>query len=399
MTGPIRKNHPLISIANRALVDLPSPRNLSAWWNFGSLLGLCLITQILTGLFLAMHYTADISLAFSSVAHICRDVNYGWLLRNIHANGGSLFFICIYLHIGRGLYYGSYVNKETWNIGVMLLLATMATAFLGYVLPWGQMSFWGATVITNLFSAIPYIGPDLVQWLWGGFSVRNATLTRFFAFHFLLPFIIAALRILHLLFLHETGSNNPTGLNSDIDKVPFHAYFSYKDVFGFVLLLFALTTIALFFPTALGDPENFVPANPLVTPVHIQPEWYFLFAYAILRSIPNKLGGVIALFASILVLFAVPILHLARHQTIAFRPLAQIVFWTLIADTLLLTWIGGQPVEDPYILLGQVSSTIYFLCFLVFTPLAGILENRLILNPSCFYSWATTAAFQPASPG
>nr|NP_008404.1 cytochrome b [Balanoglossus carnosus]AAD11951.1 cytochrome b [Balanoglossus carnosus] len=381
MTGPIRKNHPLISIANGALVDLPSPSNLSAWWNFGSLLGLCLITQILTGLFLAMHYTADISLAFSSVAHICRDVNYGWLLRNIHANGASFFFICIYLHIGRGLYYGSYVNQETWNIGVLLLLATMATAFFGYVLPWGQMSFWGATVITNLFSAIPYVGPDIVQWLWGGFSVSNATLTRFFTFHFVLPFIIAALSMLHLLFLHQTGSNNPTGLNSNIDKVVFHTYFSYKDVFGFIALLFGLLFIALFLPTALGDPENFVPANPLVTPVHIQPEWYFLFAYAILRSIPNKLGGVIALFASIVILFAVPILHSAHHQTIAFRPLAQVVFWALIADTLLLTWIGGQPVEDPYIILGQLSSAIYFLCFLVLIPTAGILENRLNLNP------------------
>nr|YP_009543771.1 cytochrome b [Glossobalanus marginatus]AXZ97171.1 cytochrome b [Glossobalanus marginatus] len=377
MTGPIRKNHPLLSIANSALVDLPSPSNLSAWWNFGSLLGLCLIVQILTGLFLAMHYTADISLAFSSVAHICRDVNYGWLLRNVHANGGSLFFICIYLHIGRGLYYGSYANQETWNIGVLLLLATMATAFLGYVLPWGQMSFWGATVITNLLSAIPYVGPTLVQWLWGGFSISNATLTRFFAFHFLLPFIILALTIIHLLFLHETGSNNPTGLNSDIDKAPFHTYFSYKDVFGFFMLLSALIVIALFFPNTLGDSENFIPANPLVTPVHIQPEWYFLFAYAILRSIPNKLGGVIALLASILILFLVPILHIGNHQTIAFRPLTQAVFWILVANILLLTWLGGQPVEDPYILLGQISSAIYFLCFLALFPLASIIENRL----------------------
>nr|YP_009543757.1 cytochrome b [Schizocardium brasiliense]AXY64144.1 cytochrome b [Schizocardium brasiliense] len=393
MTGPIRKTHPLFSVANSALVDLPSPSNLSAWWNFGSLLGLCLIVQMLTGLFLAMHYTADISLAFSSVAHICRDVNYGWLLRNIHANGASMFFICIYLHIGRGLYYGSYVNQETWNMGVLLLLATMGTAFFGYVLPWGQMSFWGATVITNLASAIPYIGPDIVQWLWGGFSVSNATLTRFFAFHFILPFMIAALSMLHLLFLHETGSNNPTGLNSSVDKVPFHTYFSYKDVFGFLAIISLLTTLALFFPVALGDPENFTPANPLVTPVHIQPEWYFLFAYAILRSMPNKLGGVVALLASILVLFAVPILHVSKHQGSAFRPLTQFLIWTLIANTLLLTWMGGQPVEEPFIQVGQMGSVIYFALFLVLIPLAGALEDLIMFTPSTLPS----ANLQPST--
>nr|UWV31434.1 cytochrome b [Oreochromis niloticus] len=270
----LRKTHPLLKIANDALVDLPAPSNISVWWNFGSLLGLCLAAQILTGLFLAMHYTSDIATAFSSVAHICRDVNYGWLIRNMHANGASFFFICIYLHIGRGLYYGSYLYKETWNIGVILLLLTMMTAFVGYVLPWGQMSFWGATVITNLLSAVPYIGNSLVQWIWGGFSVDNATLTRFFAFHFLLPFIIAAATMVHLIFLHETGSNNPTGLNSDADKISFHAYFSYKDLLGFAILLIALISLALFSPNLLGDPDNFTPANPLVTPPHIKPEWY-----------------------------------------------------------------------------------------------------------------------------
>nr|UWV31432.1 cytochrome b [Oreochromis niloticus] len=270
----LRKTHPLLKIANDALVDLPAPSNISVWWNFGSLLGLCLAAQILTGLFLAMHYTSDIATAFSSVAHICRDVNYGWLIRNMHANGASFFFICIYLHIGRGLYYGSYLYKETWNIGVILLLLTMMTAFVGYVLPWGQMSFWGATVITNLLSAVPYIGNSLVQWIWGGFSVDNATLTRFFAFHFLLPFIIAAATMVHLIFLHETGSNNPTGLNSDADKISFHPHFSYKDLLGFAILLIALISLALFSPNLLGDPDNFTPANPLVTPPHIKPEWY-----------------------------------------------------------------------------------------------------------------------------
>nr|ALA09985.1 cytochrome b [Tanichthys albonubes] len=370
--------HPLMKIANDALVDLPTPSNISAWWNFGSLLGLCLITQILTGLFLAMHYTSDISTAFSSVAHICRDVNYGWLIRNLHANGASFFFICIYMHIARGLYYGSYLNKETWNIGVVLLLLVMMTAFVGYVLPWGQMSFWGATVITNLLSAVPYMGDMLVQWIWGGFSVDNATLTRFFAFHFLFPFVIAAATLLHLLFLHETGSNNPAGLNSDADKISFHPYFSYKDLLGFVMMLLALTSLALFSPNLLGDSENFIPANPLVTPPHIKPEWYFLFAYAILRSIPNKLGGVLALLFSILVLMVVPILHTSKQRGLTFRPITQFLFWTLVADMAILTWIGGMPVEHPYIIIGQIASVLYFALFLILTPMAGWLENKAL---------------------
>nr|ABB54791.1 cytochrome b [Cynoglossus senegalensis] len=374
----LRKSHPVLKIVNDALIDLPAPSNISTWWNFGSLLGLCLGAQILTGLFLAMHYTADISMAFSSVAHICRDVNYGWLIRNLHANGASFFFICIYLHIGRGLYYGSYLYKETWNTGVILLFLVMATAFVGYVLPWGQMSFWGATVITNLLSAIPYIGNTLVQWIWGGFSVDNATLSRFFAFHFLLPFIIAAVVVLHLLFLHETGSNNPIGLNSNVDKISFHPYFSYKDLLGFAILLVALASLALFSPNLLGDPDNFTPANPMVTPPHIKPEWYFLFAYAILRSIPNKLGGVLALLASILVLMVVPFLHTSKQRTLTFRPVSQFLFWTLIADVAILTWIGGMPAEQPFIIIGQVASVLYFSLFLTSIPIAGWAENKIL---------------------
>nr|AIZ98098.1 cytochrome b [Microtus majori] len=374
----IRKKHPLIKIINHSFIDLPSPSNISSWWNFGSLLGLCLIVQILTGLFLAMHYTSDTATAFSSVAHICRDVNYGWLIRYMHANGASMFFICLFLHVGRGVYYGSYNMIETWNMGIILLFAVMATAFMGYVLPWGQMSFWGATVITNLLSAIPYIGTTLVEWIWGGFSVDKATLTRFFAFHFILPFIITALVLVHLLFLHETGSNNPTGLNSDADKIPFHPYYTVKDFLGVLILLMAFMILTLFFPDILGDPDNYTPANPLNTPPHIKPEWYFLFAYAILRSIPNKLGGVLALILSILILSIMPLLHTSKQRALTFRPITQTMYWILVADLLILTWIGGQPVEYPFIIIGQTASIAYFAIMVIFMPIAGVIENYML---------------------
>nr|BCG06073.1 cytochrome b [Hylobates lar] len=375
---PLRKTNPLMKLINHSLIDLPAPSNISMWWNFGSLLGACLILQIITGLFLAMHYTPDTSTAFSSVAHITRDVNYGWIIRYLHANGASMFFICLFLHIGRGLYYGSFLYLETWNIGIILLLATMATAFMGYVLPWGQMSFWGATVITNLLSAVPYIGTDLVQWVWGGYSVDNATLTRFFTFHFILPFIITALAALHLLFLHETGSNNPLGISSQPDKIAFHPYYTIKDILGLFLLLLMLMSLVLFSPDLLGDPDNYTQANPLNTPPHIKPEWYFLFAYAILRSVPNKLGGVLALLLSILILAMIPALHTAKQQSMMFRPLSQLTYWLLVMNLLILTWIGGQPVSYPFITIGQVASALYFTTILVLMPAASLIENKML---------------------
>lgn len=373
MNKPIRTSHPLIKIINNSLIDLPTPSNISTWWNFGSLLGLCLIIQLFTGIFLAIHYTADISIAFNRVAHICRDVNFGWLLRTLHANGASFFFICLYAHVGRGIYYGSYNLIHTWIVGTLILFLVIATAFIGYVLPWGQISFWGATVITNLLSAIPYLGNELVQWIWGGFAVDNATLTRFFTFHFILPFIVSAFVIIHLLFLHQTGSNNPLGINRNLDKIPFHPYFSFKDITGFIIIIITLTILTLLNPYLLGDPDNFIPANPLVTPIHIQPEWYFLFAYAILRSIPNKLGGVLALVASIAILFTLPFTNNNKFRRLQFYPINQIIFWSYVTIVILLTWIGARPVEDPFITTGQLLTVIYFLYF--------------IINPIIFKAW------------
>lgn len=379
MKTPLRLKSPIIKIVNNALIDLPTPSNISTMWNFGSLLGLCLGIQIVTGIFLAIHYCPNVDIAFNRTTHICRDVNYGWLIRTLHANGASFFFICLYAHVGRGIYYGSYNFILTWTVGVIILFLTIATAFLGYVLPWGQISFWGATVITNLISAVPYVGSSIVQWVWGGFAVDNATLTRFFAFHFLFPFIVAAIVIIHLLFLHQTGSNNPLGINRNLDKIPFHPYFSFKDIVGFLIILFILTILVLTKPYLLGDPDNFIPANPLVTPVHIQPEWYFLFAYAILRSIPNKLGGVLALVISIAILLFLPFINRKKIQRTQFYPINKFIFWLFVVIVVLLTWIGARPVEDPYITIGQILTVLYFLYFLV-NPILHLLWDKLIFN-------------------
>lgn len=377
MFKPIRSSHPIIKHINNALIDLPAPNNISIIWNYGSLLGLCLVIQIITGLFLSIHYVSHIDLAFSSVTHISRDVNYGWIIRSIHANGASIFFLFLYIHTGRGIYYGSFKLIETWNIGVILFILTIATAFIGYVLPWGQISFWGATVITNLFSAIPYIGKTLVEWMWGGFAVDNATLNRFFAIHFFLPFIVAAVAFLHLVFLHQTGSNNPLGINCNRDRVPFHTYYSTKDALGFIIALTLFITVVLFTPNLLTDPENFLLANPLVTPIHIKPEWYFLWVYAILRSIPNKLGGVLALFTALLILFILPITSTNNKSGIIFYPLNQIIFWILVASWLILTWIGGRPVEDPFIIIGQSFTIIYFIFYIINPILSSSWDNLL----------------------
>nr|AML26783.1 cytochrome b [Scarabaeidae sp. BMNH 1274753] len=376
----MRKMSPLLKITNNSLIDLPSPSNISSLWNFGSLLGLCLMIQIITGIFLAMHYTPNVEMAFDSVIHICRDVNYGWLIRTTHANGASFFFICLYIHIGRGMYYSSYNLHLTWTMGILILFMTMATAFLGYVLPWGQMSFWGATVITNLLSAIPYMGNTIVLWLWGGFAVSNATLNRFFALHFVLPFVISAMVLIHLLFLHQTGSNNPLGTNSNIDKSPFHPYFIYKDMFGFIIMTMMLTMLVLMNPYLLSDPDNFMPANPLVTPIHIQPEWYFLFAYAILRSIPNKLGGVIALVMSIAILLIMPFINKKKMLSTQFYPMNKLLFWIFLNIIILLTWIGARPVEDPYIMIGQILTMIYFLYYFINPLIAKIWDYIMFKN-------------------
>ncbi len=358
------KQNSLVKIISGSLVELPTPRRIRTIWNFGSLLGLCLVIQIITGLFLAIHYSRELRRAFFSIRHIIRDVNYGWLIRIIHANGARIFFIIIYLHMARGIYYGSFKINHTWIIGVTILFVVIATAFLGYVLPWGQISFWGATVITNLFSAIPVLGENIVYWLWGGFAVRGPTLSRFFAIHFILPFILAGLVLIHLLFLHQTGSSNPLGLNRNLDKISFHPYFIYKDLIGFFLFFIFYINLNFLGPWVLGDTENFVIANPLVTPIHIQPEWYFLFAYAILRSIPNKLGGVIALVAAVAVFYLIP---LTKKSQIfgSFQPLHKILFWLLVRLIIILTWIGARSVEEPYVLIGQISTFFYFLIFLI----------------------------------
>nr|YP_007475118.1 cytochrome b [Phrynocephalus axillaris] len=369
---------PIMKTINNSLINLPTPSNISAYWNFGSLLGMTLIIQLVTGIFLAAHFTASTSMAFDSMIHTLRDVNFGWLMQNIHANGASMFFLCMYIHIGRGIYYGSYLYKKTWNIGIILLLLTMATAFMGYVLPWGQMSFWAATVITSMISTIPYLGDPIIQWIWGGFAVNEPTLTRFLTFHVITPFIISAFTAIHLMFLHDTGSNNPTGLSSTIDMIPFHPYFSFKDLLGMAMMLMLFTIVTLLMPNLLMESENFRQASPLTTPAHIKPEWYFLFAYTILRSIPNKLGGTLALIASITILAILPTTHLSKQRTMAFRPTSQIMFWIFISNIFILTWVGGQPVRYPTIELGQMTSIIYFSMLITIMPGISILENKIL---------------------
>jgi len=366
-----QKLDPVSSTIIESLVKHPVPSNINNWWNFGSLLGLCLTIQIVTGLLAAIHFTSDISTAFDRIEHIIRDVPNGWLIRISHANGASIFFICLYLHTFRGIYYSSFKLFHTWIIGVTIIFLVIATAFIGYVLPWGQISFWGALVITRLISAIPYIGTDLVTWIWGDSSVSGATLTRFFALHFLLPFIISAATIVHLIFLHQSGSSNPLGINSKSDNFFFHPFHSSKDAFIRLILIFILLVVSLEFPFVLGDTENFIPANPLITPIHIQPEWYFLFAYAILRSIPSKLGGVIALVASIAILYTLPFLITSKLNRNQFYPIAKFSLWTLLSITILLTWIGAQPVEPPFIIIGQILTISYFSLILSW-PLTNI---------------------------
>nr|YP_009502265.1 cytochrome b [Blastopsylla occidentalis]AWU48868.1 cytochrome b [Blastopsylla occidentalis] len=371
------KNNSLLNPIYNSLINLPSPSNINSMWNFGSLLGLMLVIQVLTGLFLAMHFSPSTILAFESVIHICRDVNNGWMLRVAHSNGASFFFIFIYIHIGRGIYFNSYELMSTWVSGIVILFLLMGTAFLGYVLPWGQMSFWGATVITNLLSAIPYIGEKMVLWLWGGFAVDNPTLNRFFTIHFLLPFILMALILFHLIFLHETGSSNPMGLPMNNDKIPFYPYFLIKDFMGYILFAMVFSIIIMILPYMLNDPDNFIPANPMNTPLHIQPEWYFLFAYSILRAIPNKLGGVIALVSSILILVILPMFPSTYIKGMQFYPITQHIFWMWLSTCVLLTWIGMKPVEDPYIGISQFLTIIYFLLFLSL-PLSQQMWDKMI---------------------
>ena len=355
-----RKNHPLVKIINGVLVDLPTPVNISSHWNYGSLLGLVLAVQILTGIVLATRFSALSEFSFERVVNIFQDSGYGWLIRLIHSTGASFFFLFLYMHIGRGLYYGSYSKAEVWNIGVIIFFVLIGTAFLGYVLPWGQMSYWAATVITNLVSAIPYIGTIVVQWLWGGFAVGNYTLVRFFALHYLLPFVVLFFVVLHVFFLHAEGRRNPLGVSSSSYKVSFHYYHSVGDILGFIMFGFILILIALSYGYVLMDAENFIPANPLQTPTHIQPEWYFLFAYAILRSIPNKLGGVLALVASIALLILFPFFSKVKSGGVHYSPLSRFLYWSFVTNFLLLTWLGSAPAEPPFVGVSFAATVRYF---------------------------------------
>ena len=373
-------NRPSINILNDHLIDYPTPVNINYLWNFGSMAGVFLVVQILTGIFLAMHYTPHVDLAFLSVEHIMRDVNNGWLIRYLHANGASMFFAVVYIHVARGIYYGSYQKPRgfVWVVGVVILILMMATAFMGYVLPWGQMSFWAATVITNLFSAFPIVGEPIVAWLWGGFSVDNATLNRFFSFHYLLPFLIVGAVLVHLAVLHQNGSNNPLGINGSIDKISFYPYFVIKDLFSWVIAFIFYFGFVYFAPNYLGHTDNYIEANAMVTPAHIVPEWYFLPFYAILRSIPHKLGGVIAMFAALLVLLLLPYLNTSEVRSSSFRPLHRQFFWLLVLDYFILGWIGGCAPETPYLEIGQLATFFYFFYFLFIIPALGLLEKKLM---------------------
>ena len=373
-------NRPIINLLNDHLIDYPTPVNINYLWNFGSMAGIFLVVQIVTGIFLAMHYTPHVDLAFLSVEHIMRDVNNGWLIRYLHANGASMFFGVVYIHVARGIYYGSYQKPRgfVWVAGVVILILMMATAFMGYVLTWGQMSFWAATVITNLFSAFPIVGEPIVAWLWGGFSVDNATLNRFFSFHYLLPFLIVGAVLAHLAVLHQNGSNNPLGVQSGIDKIPFYPYFIIKDLFSWVVAFIFYFGFVFFAPNYLGHTDNYIEANAMVTPAHIVPEWYFLPFYAILRSIPHKLGGVIAMFAALLVLFLLPYLNTSEIRSSSFRPIHKQFFWLLVLDYFVLGWIGGCAPETPYLEIGQLATFFYFFYFLFIIPFLGILEKKLL---------------------
>jgi len=377
----ILKSHPLLKLVNSYLIDASQPSNISYAWNFGSLLLICLIIQIVTGVTLAMHYSPNVLEAFNSIEHIMRDVNNGWLVRYLHSNTASAFFFLVYLHIGRGIYYGSYRSPRTlvWAIGTVILILMMATAFLGYVLPYGQMSLWGATVITNLISAIPWIGQDIVEFIWGGFSVNNATLNRFFALHFVLPFILVALVLMHLIALHDTaGSSNPLGISGNYDRITFAPYYLFKDLITIFIFIFVLSLFVFFMPNVLGDSENYIMANPMQTPPAIVPEWYLLPFYAILRSIPNKLLGVIAMFAAILAIMLLPITDLGRSKGLQFRPLSKLIFWIFVANFLILMKLGACHVESPFIELGQLSTVLYFSYFILIVPVISLLENTLI---------------------
>ena len=375
----LEKRLPVISLVRGSFVDFPTPKNLNYWWTFGGIAFFVLVAQIVTGVVLVMHYTPHVDLAFNSVEHIMRDVNYGWLMRYLHANGASMFFIAVYIHIFRGLYYGSYKDPReiSWILGVIIFLLMMATAFMGYVLPWGQMSFWGATVITNLFSAIPLVGETITHWLWGGFAVGNPTLNRFFSLHYLLPFMIVGVVLLHIWAFHTSGNNNPTGVDpkSDKDTVPFHPYYTMKDLFAIVVFMILFAWFAFYVPNYMGHPDNYTEANPLVTPAHIVPEWYFLPFYAILRAIPDKLGGVVAMFGAIAVLFVLPWLDTSRVRSATYRPIYKQFFWIFAIVCVILGWLGSKPPEGGYVLASRICTAYYFIHFLVILPLLGFLEK------------------------